>query len=84
MRAGAAPRPITLESLHDEVVAIRELLEQLVLSPSPERTWVSIDEAAALTNRTPAAVRKRCRVNKIGLKVDGAWRVDRARLVTQK
>lgn len=60
--SGTAPRPVTLEGLYAELAAIRELLEQLVLAPSPERTWLSIDEAAALIHRTPAAVRLRCRV----------------------
>lgn len=74
-----------LEALTAKVDRLTALVEQLVVSPpSPERSWVSIEEAAALIHRTPAAVRKRCRLNKIGLKVDGAWRVDRARLVTQK
>jgi len=84
MRASAPLRPVTLEGLYAELAAIRELLEKLVLAPSPERSWVTVDEAAALIGRTSAAVRKRCRLNKIGLKVDGEWRVDRARLVSQK
>jgi hypothetical protein len=77
-----APGPVTLESVHSEIVALRELVEQLVSTPSPERSWLSIEEAAALVNRTPQAVRLRCRVNKIGLKVDGVWRVDRAKLLS--
>jgi hypothetical protein len=80
--AHAAPEPvITLESVHAEIVALRELVEQLVSAPS-ERTWLSIEEAAALVNRTPQAVRLRCRVNKIGHKLNGVWRVDRAKLLS--
>jgi hypothetical protein len=80
-----APEPVTLENVLSEIVALRELVERLVVAPpSPERGWVTVDEAAALIGRTPAAVRKQCRINKIGLKVDGVWRVDRARLVTLK
>ena len=73
----------TLEAKVDRLVA---LVEQLVVRPRPppERAWVTVDEAAALVGRTPAAVRKRCRASKIGHKVDGAWRIDRARLVAQK
>ena len=73
-----------LEALRMEVAELRALIEQLVVSPPPpERTWLSIDEAAALVNRTPQAVRLRCRVNKIGHKLNGEWRVDRARLLSQ-
>lgn len=79
-----APDPVTLESVHAEIVALRELVEQLVSAPSSGRSWVSIEEAAARVNLTPQAVRKRCRTNKMGLKVDGTWRVDLARLVSQK
>jgi hypothetical protein len=81
--APAAPEPVTLESVHAEIVELRELVERLVVAPpSSERSWLSIDEAAALVNRTPQAVRLRCRINKIGLKVNGVWRVDRARLLS--
>jgi hypothetical protein len=81
--APAAPEPVTLESVHAEIVELRELVERLVVAPpSSEPSWLSIDEAAALVNRTPQAVRLRCRINKIGLKVNGVWRVDRARLLS--
>jgi hypothetical protein len=81
----AAPEPVTLESVHAEIVELRELVERLVVAPpSSERGWVTVDEAAALIGRTAAAVRKRCRANKIGQKVGGVWRIDRARLVAQK
>lgn len=74
-----------LEVMSAKIDRLTALVEQLVVSPpSPEQSWVSVDEAATLISRTPQAVRKRCRANKIGLKVDGAWRVNRARLVSQK
>lgn len=76
---------VTLETLEAKVDRLVALVEQLVVPPpSPERSWVTVDEAAALIGRTAAAVRKRCRASKIGHKVDGAWRIDRARLVAQK
>src|ERR1700722_7305540 len=87
--SGDVARPLeglTLEGvkMRDEATKTRELIEQLVVSPpSPERSWLSIEEASALINRTPAAVRLRCRVKKIGIKVNGKWRVDRARLLSQ-
>ena len=79
----ATSEPVTLESVHAEIVELRELVEQLVVAPpSSERSWLSIEEAAALVNRTPQAIRARCRTSKIGHKVHGVWRVDRARLLS--
>ena len=74
----------TLAALEAKVDRLTTLVEQLVSAPSSGRSWVSIEEAAARVNLTPQAVRKRCRTNKIGLKVDGAWRVDLARLTNSK
>jgi len=91
--ATGAVRSRTLDDVFAELAAtnakidrLTALVEQTVVSPppSPEQGWVSVEQAAALIGRTPQAVRKRCRSNKIGLKIDGAWRVDPARLVSQK
>ena len=87
-RAAGVPRPsidvgCELAAMRAEIAALRELVEQLVVSPPPpERDWLSIDQAAELVNRTPQAVRARCRANRIGHKVQGVWRVDRARLLS--
>jgi len=87
-RAASVIRPSVdvgraLEALDAKVDRLIALVEQAVSAPLPERTWLSIDEAAALINRTPQAVRLRCRVNRIGQKVNGEWRVDRGRLLSQ-
>jgi hypothetical protein len=88
-RAASAPRPSVdvgceLAAMNAKIDKLTALVEQLVVSPpSPERDWLSIDQAAELVGRTPQAVRLRCRVNKIGHKLNGEWRVDRARLLSQ-
>lgn len=72
------PAPsVTLADLATELRSVRELLEQLVSQPQP-RTWVTIDEAAALLHRTPQAIRARCRSRRIGIKIGRSWRIDKA------
>jgi hypothetical protein len=88
LHAASVTRPsvdvgCALEAMRAEIAELRALIEQPVVSPPSERGWVSVDEAAVLIRRSPQAVRKRGRVNKIGLKVNGEWRVDRARLLSQ-
>lgn len=77
-------RPHTLDDLFEEVRQLREFVERLITQPRPERAWVTVSEAASLTFRSEAAIRKRCRTHGIGVRIAGRWRVDRTRLVTQK
>lgn len=72
----------TLDELFAEVRAMRELLERL-LPAAPAREWLTVEQAAGLLHRTPAAVRARCRMRGIGVKVRGAWRIDKAALLSQ-
>jgi hypothetical protein len=76
--------PVTLGDVVAELRSLRELVERFVSQPQPECVWVTVSEAASLTFRTEAAIRKRCRTRGIGVRVNGKWRVDRTRLVTQK
>jgi hypothetical protein len=74
-----------LEALRIEVAELRALVAERLPAPAPpppERDWVTVSEAAVLVNRTPAAVRARCRARGIGVKAAGGeWRIDRARLL---
>jgi hypothetical protein len=67
-----ALRPRTIDDVYDAVTALRELMErieQLLLPATPSRQWLSIEETAALTTRTPQAVRRWCRVYDIGVSI---------------
>jgi hypothetical protein len=50
----SALRPITLQSVYDEIATVRELLERLLLPTTSPRQWLTIAEATALAGgRTP-------------------------------
>ena len=68
----------TLADVHAEVRELRAMIARLLPKP---REWITCEEAARLVGRTPAAIRARCRVRPIGVKVDGTWRVDRVALL---
>jgi hypothetical protein len=91
-RAASAPRPsidvgCELAAMNARIDRLTALIEQRLpaSSPSPERDWVTVAEAANLVGRTPAAIRARCRTRGIGVKADGgAWRIDRVRLLASR
>jgi hypothetical protein len=68
-----------LGALRADVGHMRTLLEK-ALHAVPPRTWLSIEEAAELADRTPQCVRGWCAVEAIGTRVKGRWQVDRAGL----
>jgi hypothetical protein len=73
----------SLDDVLAEMRTLRELVERLVGQPQ-ERAWVTVAEAASLTFRTEAAIRKRCRTHGIGVLVNGRWQIDRSALVAPK
>ena len=79
----------TVDEIFDEVRQVRanleamqEQLDRFVAQPQPERTWLTIEEAAALLHRTPQAIRFRCRRG-LGVKIAGKWRISREQLFSQ-
>jgi hypothetical protein len=55
-------RPITLQSVYNEIATVRELLERLLLPATSPRQWLTIAEATALAGgRTPQTLRAWCR-----------------------
>jgi hypothetical protein len=72
-------------TLHDVLTDLRDLpalVERFVAQPQPALEWVTVSEAARLTFRIEAAIRKRCRTHRIGVRVNGRWQIDRAWLVS--
>jgi hypothetical protein len=69
-----------VRALHDKLDALSDLIQRVVLPTLPPREYLSIEEAARLTARSPQAVCGWCRTHRIGVKVGKAWRVDRAHL----
>ena len=79
-QAVATLHPVTLEAVHAELTSLRELIERLLLPTSPQREWLSVEEAAALTAKSPQCIRGWCRSHRIGSLINGAWRIDRQHL----
>jgi hypothetical protein len=77
---------VSLDDLQAELVALRAdvghmraMLEK-ALQAVPPRTWLTVEEASALADRTPQTVRAWCGTEAIGTMVKGRWQVDRAGL----
>jgi hypothetical protein len=68
-----------IATLHEKIDALTALVQH-ALAIQPPRTWVTVDEAAALSGFTPQCIRGWCRAHRIGVFVRGQWRVDRAQL----
>ena len=68
-------QPVSLSDVLAEIHSLRVLIEGFVIEPPPARQWLTAEEYAERTHRSVQAVRKACRVHKIGIQVGGRWRI---------
>ena len=76
----AAPYHHTLDNLFAELQELRGLIEARLPAEPPARQWLTPAEAGVLALRTPQTVSTWCRRFRIGVRVGGSWRIDRAHL----
>jgi hypothetical protein len=65
--------------LRADIAELKSLVLQ-ALAIQPPRTWLTVDEASALTGFTPQCVRGWCRSHRIGVLDRNEWHVDRRQL----
>ena len=68
-----------IAELHEKIDALTALVQH-ALALQPPRTWLTVDEASALTSFTPQAIRGWCRSHRIGALVRNEWQIDRRQL----
>jgi hypothetical protein len=69
-----------IDRLCEQVNRLASLIEQRLPAPVPSREWLSIKQASEATGRSPQAIRRWCRVFKIGTRGPRGWMIDRDHL----
>jgi hypothetical protein len=65
--------------LRADIAELKTLIQQ-ALAVQPPRTWLTVDEASAMSGFTPQCIRGWCRSHRIGVLDRNEWQVDRRQL----
>ena len=68
-----------IAAMRAEFAELRQLIER-ALTIVPPRTWLTVEEAASLSNFSKQTIRAWCRLYRIGTCVRGEWRIVRSQL----